>query len=109
MIQIVGDIQAHHVLPVQQIDRVSLLLAEHGQQDVSNTDLLMALRLNVEYRSLEHALKAQGGLHLGLLIRRQPGNRLIDMFFQFSRQLFQIGTAGFQNLDDLRRRQDRQQ
>jgi len=44
-----------------------LFLAEDRDQDVGHGDFLLAARLNVKHRALQHPLKPQRRLHVAVL------------------------------------------
>ena len=64
---VIDDVEPRDVLAIQQEHGVALLLAEDGDQHVGDAHFLLAARLHVEHRPLQHALEAQRGLHLALL------------------------------------------
>jgi hypothetical protein len=94
---------------LSRIHRVRLLLAEDRDQHVGDRDFLLAARLHVEHRPLQHALEAERRLHVALLAGRQARRRLVDELLQFGLQLGGIRAAGLQDLADLRRVDDREQ
>src|SRR5256886_8390127 len=80
--QAVGDvvdgIQARDVLAVEQEHRVALLLAEDRDQHVADADFLLAARLHVKDRALQHPLEAERRLHPPFLALLEPRGRLVD-------------------------------
>jgi len=97
------------VLTVQQEHGVALLFAENRDQHIGDANFLLATRLYVEYRTLQHALETQRRLHFALLAFFQARRGLIDVFLELLLQLAQISTAGAQNLAHFRGVQDREQ
>ena len=88
---------------------MALLLAEDRHQHVADADFLLAARLHVEHRALQHALEAERRLHLALLAFLEPRGGLVDVLLQFLLELRQIRAAGAQHLAHLGRVEDRQQ
>ena len=68
---VVDDVEARDAALVQEIDGVRFLFAEHGDQHVGAGDFLLARRLDVQDRALDHALEALRGLRVGVRVRRQ--------------------------------------
>ncbi len=97
------------MLAIEQEHRVALLLAENRDQNVGDTNFLLAARLHVEHRSLQHSLETQRRLHLALLAFLEPRSRLVDVILELLLQLGEISAAGAQNLPHLRRIEDREQ
>jgi hypothetical protein len=97
----VDHIQTRNVLHAQEIRRVRLFLAEYRDQHVGNRDLFLAARLHVEHRPLQHALEAQGRLHVAILAGGQPRRGLVDELFELGLELRGIGPAGLQDLAHL--------
>ena len=58
----VHNIQAGDVLPLQEINRMRVLLAKDGHQHVGASDFLLARRLHVEDGALDDALESEGRL-----------------------------------------------
>ena len=79
-----------------------LLFAEDRHQHVGNRDLLLAARLHVEHRALQHPLETERRLHVAILARRQARRGLIDELLQLGLELGGVGAAGLQDLADLR-------
>ena len=69
---VIDHVQPGDVLLVEQIDRLGVLLAEQGHQDVGPGDLLLARGLHVEDRPLQDPLEAQR--RLGLATGHPPGS-----------------------------------
>jgi hypothetical protein len=63
----VHDIEARHALALQEVHRVRILFAEDGDQDVGACDFLLARRLDVQDRALDHALETERRLGVDLL------------------------------------------
>ena len=106
---VVDDIEASHVLAIEQEHRVALLLAENRDQHVGDADFLLAARLHMEHRPLQHALETQRRLHFALLAFLQARSRLIDMFLELLLQLAKIRAAGAQDFPHFRRIEDGEQ
>ena len=106
---VVDDVEARDVLAIQQEHGVALLLAEDRDQHVGDADFLLAARLHVEHRPLQHALEAQRRLHLALLAFLQARRGLVDVFLELLLELAQIRAAGAQDLPHLGRVEDGEQ
>ena len=87
---VIDDVEARDVLAVQQEHRVALLLAEDRDQHVGDADFLLAARLHVEHRALQHALEAERRLHLALLALLEPRGRLIDVLVELLLELASV-------------------
>ena len=88
---------------------MALLLAEDRHQHVRDPDLLLAARLHVKHRSLQHALESERRLHLALLTLIELGGGLIDVLLQLLLELCEVRAAGAQHLAHLRSVEDREQ
>src|SRR6185437_8420701 len=95
---VVHDIEPRHVLAVEQEHGVALLFAEDGDQHVGDAHFLLAARLHVEHRALQHALEAERRLHFPLLALFDTRGGLVDVILQLLLELGQIGTAGPEDL-----------
>ena len=93
----------------EQEHRVALLLAEDRHQHVDDADFLLAARLHVEHRALQHALEAQRRLHLALLARARRGVIGLDVLLEIRLEPLEIGAAAPQHLAHLGRIEDREQ
>jgi hypothetical protein len=62
-----------------------------------------------KHGALQHPLESQGGLHVAVLAARQSRRRLVDELLELGLELGGVGTAGLQDLPDLRRIHDREQ
>ena len=89
------------MLAVEQKHGVALLLAEDRDQHVADADFLLAARLHVEHRPLQHPLEAERRLHLALLAFLEARGRLIDVLLELLAQLREIRAAGAQHLAHL--------
>ena len=95
---VVHDVEARDALLVQEVDRVRVLLAVDRHQHVGAGHLLLAGRLHVQDRALDHALEAQRGLRVDLagagdgrrVLHHEVRERLL--------QLVDLGGAGLQHL-----------
>jgi hypothetical protein len=106
---VVDDVEPGHVLAVEEEHRVTLLLAEYRDQHVGDTDFLLAARLHVEHRPLQHSLEAERRLHLTLFALLYAGRRLLDVILQLLLELAEVGAAGPQDLTYPGRVEDREQ
>ena len=79
-----------------------MLLAEDRDQHVGDRHFLLAARLDVEHGALQHALEAQRRLHLAVVVLLQARRRLVDELLELLAQARGVGTAGAQDLADLR-------
>ena len=105
----VDDVEPRHALLTQQVDRVGVLFGEDRDQHVQRRDLLLAGRLHVIDRTLQHALERQRRLHLVLLDVFDRLDVRADVVAQRRLELVGIGAAGRQRLGDVRVGQERQQ
>jgi hypothetical protein len=105
----VDDIEALHVLCVQQVDGLRLLLAEDRHQHVGRSDLGLAAGLHMEHRSLQHTLEAERRLDFLVVIGTDDRRRLVDVLGQLALELQHVGTAGVQDLLDFRNVQQSEQ
>ena len=106
---VVDDVEARHAALVQEIDGVRLLLAEDRDQHVGAGDFLLARRLDVQDRALDHALEALRRLRVGVRVRRQPRRVLADEIGQHAAQLVEVDAAGLQDFGGRRVVEHREQ
>lgn len=59
----VEHVRARDVVTVEQLDCGALGFAENRNQNVGESDLLLAARADVEYGTLQHALQTERRLH----------------------------------------------
>ena len=88
--------ELHHVQPLdilaaEQVNGMALLLAEDGHQHVDRADFLLAAGLHMEHGPLQHALKAQRGLHFALVAGGQPRRLAVDVLPELVGQPLQLG------------------
>ena len=88
---VVDDIEPVHVLLVEEVHGVRILFAEHRDQHVGAGDFLLAGRLHMVDRTLQHALEAQRGLGIATVVFRQPVDRDLDGLFQLVAQARDVG------------------
>ena len=93
----IDHVETGHALLVQVIDRVRVLLAEDSHQHVDAVNFLLAGRLHVVDRALEHALETQRRLSIALVAGRQHRHGFEDDRFQILAELGGIGAAGAQH------------
>ena len=97
----VGDVpeqvQAGDPLALQQVDGVGVALAIEGDQDVAAVDLLLAARLHLQRRALQHPLERLGVL--GFPVRPAGERRLglVQVLLELAAQLGQPGAARAQD------------
>ncbi len=106
---VVDDVEARHVLQRQQVGGVRVLLAEDRHQHVRDRHFLLAARLHVEHRALQHALETERRLHLAVVVLLQSRRGLVDEFLQLLLEPRRIGAAATQDLADPGRVDDREQ
>ena len=97
----VDHVEPRDLLQAEQVRGVGVLLAEDRDQHVRDRDLLLAARLDVEDRALQHALEAQRGLHLAVVVLLEPRSGLVDEVLEFLAQAGGVRAAGAQDLPDL--------
>ena len=95
---VVHDIEPRHVLPVEEVHRLGLALAEDRDQHVGPGHLLLAGGLHVEHRALEHALESERGLGLALVARGEHRRVLLQIAHERAPQLLDLDSAGAQHL-----------
>ena len=98
----IDHIQARHILFAEQVHGVGLLFGEDGDQHVDRGDLLLARRLHVIDRALQHALKPQRGLNLVVFACRDDRHMRIDIAFELAFETGNIGIDRFEHLDHRR-------
>src|SRR5688572_18050346 len=98
---VVDHVEPRDVLESEQIGSVRVLLAEDRHQHVRDRDFLLAARLDVENRTLQHALEAERRLNLALVVLLQAGGGLLDELLEFLAEPRGVGAAGAQDLADL--------
>jgi hypothetical protein len=93
----VGDeihhVEARNVLALQEIDGVGIFLAEDGDEHVGSGDFLLAGRLDVQDRPLNHPLKTQGGLGVNVFRALDLGRVFIHEVGQFLAQFVGLCAA----------------
>ncbi len=105
----IDDVEAGDLLQAEQVGGVRVLLAEDRDQHVGDRNFLLAARLHVEHGPLQHALEAERGLHLAVVVLLQPRRRLLDEFLQLLAQPGRVRAAGAQDLAHLGRVDDGEQ
>ena len=107
---VVDHVEAGHALGLEEEDGLAFLLAENGHQHVGPGDLALAGGLHVKNGALQHALEAERGLGIALLVVfRNQGSGGVDKLHQVAAQGADIGAAGFQHTDGVVVVQQRQQ
>jgi hypothetical protein len=106
---VVGDVEPRDVLTVQQVHRVALLLAEDRHEDVGDADFLLAARLHVKQRPLQHSLETQRRLHLALFGFVDARGGLVDVFLDLLLELREIRATGTEDFANLRSIEDGEQ
>ncbi len=105
---VIDDVEARNILQVEEVNRLRLLLTENGNQHVAAGHFLLAARLHMENRALQHPLKTQRGLYVGIVVERQQRCLLFDKLGELPPQLCNIRIArleNFVNLGDIQQRQ----
>ncbi len=74
---VVDDIQARHVLLVEEVNGLRVLLAEERHQHVGARHLLLARGLHVENRTLQDSLKPERRLGIAILVVGDEGCRFV--------------------------------
>ena len=99
----IDDVEPGHALLVQVVHGVRILLAEDCDQDVGSGHFLLAIAggLHVPDCALDHALKTQRRLRVGLRVGRQDRCVVGDEVLQVLAQVLDVAGTGAQ---DLRRR-----
>ena len=85
------------------------LLAEDRDQHVRAGDFLLARRLDVQDRALDHALEALRGLRVRVRMRGQARRVLVDEVGEDAAQLLEVDAAGLQHFRRRRVVQHREQ
>ncbi len=67
----IHNVQTGNILQTEEIDRLRLLLGENRHENIAAGDLLLATGLHVKDSSLQHTLKTQRRLDLGIVFIRQ--------------------------------------
>ena len=109
MRDVVDDIQASHILLIEQIDGLRVLLAEERHEDVCPGDLFLAGGLHMEDGSLQDALETERRLRVAIFAGRDQRGRFVDEGGDLAAQLLGVRTAGLENLRGGRVIQKRQQ
>ena len=91
-------IEAAHVLLLQEIDRVAVALGEQRDQHIGAGHRVLAARLHMQDRTLDHALETRGRLRVGALVRLQRLVFLFEILLHHCGQLAEIDTAGRHDL-----------
>jgi hypothetical protein len=99
----IHDVEARDVLSPEQVDGVALLLAEDRHQHVDDADFLLAARLHMEHRALQHALEAERRLHLAVLADGELRRVVGDVLAQLGGQPFELRAAALERLAHARR------
>ena len=99
---VIDDVEAGHVLSIEQVHRLGLALAENRDEHVGAGDLLLAGGLHVEHRALEHALKPERGLRFALILRRKHRGVLVEIPLERPAQRVDVDAAGAQHLARFR-------
>src|SRR6266511_1206898 len=95
---VVDDVEPRDTALIQEIDGVRFLLAEDRDEHVGAGHLLLARRLNVQDRALDHTLEALCRLGIGVGVRRKARRVLVDEVGEHTAQLVEIDTARLQHL-----------
>ncbi|MNQ90045.1 hypothetical protein D3C85_1053720 [compost metagenome] len=90
----VDRVIAGHVLLLQEVGGVAFTLGEDGDQDISARHLFAARRLDVDHRTLDHALEARRGLGVVAVGRGQGRQVIVDIEGQRRLQRAEIDIAG---------------
>ena len=90
---IVQNVQPGNTLLAQQVERVAVLLAEHGDEEVAPFDHFLATGLYVGGGALQDALEPQGLLRLSFDPCRQLFQVLLEELLQVALQRFDVPAA----------------
>ncbi len=106
--------EVHHIQPgdvvlVEQVGGVGILFAEDRDQHIGALDFLLAGRLHVVERPLQHALEADGRLGITPVIIIQQRHGLLHHLPQITGQCVEVGFAGAQHAQGRRIFEQRQQ
>ena len=78
----IDDVEARDLGAIQQVNGVTLLLAEDGDEHIGDADFFLAGGLHVEHRALQHALEAERGLHLAVFVIGQPRRGAVEVLVE---------------------------
>ena len=92
--QVVGDVEPFDIMLVEQVDGVRILFRENRYQYVGARHFAVAGRLHVEQCALQHALEAERGLGIAVLVGHQQGRILVDEDFELGLEQLHVGAAG---------------
>ena len=106
---VVDDVQTRHAALVQEIDGMRFLLAEDRDEHVGAGHFLLARRLHVKDRALNHALEALRRLRIGVRMSGKPRRVFADEIGEHPAKLLEIDSAGFQHFGGRRVVQHREQ
>ena len=91
-------IQPAHILLLEKIDRVAVAFGKQRDQDVGAGHGVLAARLDVQDRALNHPLEARGGLGIRIVVAAQRLIFLFQILAHHCGQLAQIDATGIQHL-----------
>ena len=97
MRNVIDDVQPRDVLQIHQINCLRLLFTEYGNQDIGARDFFLTTRLHVENCALQHALEAECGLNVRIVILRHQRRLLLDELGQLPAQFGNVRVAGFED------------
>ncbi len=98
MADVAHRVEPAHVLLLEEIDRVAVAFGEQRDEHVGAGHGVLAARLDVEDRALDHSLEAGGRLRIGLFGRLQLLILLVEVAPDDFAEFGQVDTAGEHHL-----------
>ena len=97
MRQVIHHIQPGDVLLLHQVDGVRIFFTEYGHQHIGAGHFLLARRLDMVNRTLEHALETERRLGIAVIVFGKNGDVVVDGLAQAAGELVDLGAAGAQH------------
>ena len=95
---IADGIQAAHVLLLEEIDGIGIAFGEQRDQHVGPRDGVLARRLDMQDRALDHALEPGGRLGIGLFRGLEGLVFLVEVLAYHVAQIAKVHAAGLHHL-----------
>jgi hypothetical protein len=92
----IDDVESGDFGAVEKMDRVTLLLAEDGDEHVGDAHFFLAGGLHMKHRALQDALEPERRLDLAIFVVRQPGRGAVEVLVEGVLEAGEIRTAGTQ-------------